>query len=240
MNSRPANRAGRSSGVALRKSQMPCRSGWPSAVRGSAVLLASARREQRRRRQRDGESAGDDELPVRHVILLALGFRSRRLWRNHRMPLCVFVAVLASARPAARAGRSGGSAGAGARQCRPDGSDGEAGLRRAAAGRWRSRRPIGKPGRRCTRRPRGWRKSRTCSSCGRAPARTRESRSGRRRRRGHARRRPSVAARGAARRCAAPSRRTSTTCARRFPAVADGCTACHRAFAREAPVIKRS
>src|SRR5437763_1120007 len=35
MNSRPANRGGRSSAVALRKSQIPCRSGWPSASRGT-------------------------------------------------------------------------------------------------------------------------------------------------------------------------------------------------------------
>src|SRR5687768_15528118 len=34
MNSLPANCCGRCSGVALRKSQIPCRSGWPSAVRG--------------------------------------------------------------------------------------------------------------------------------------------------------------------------------------------------------------
>jgi hypothetical protein len=42
MNSRPANRAGRSSGVALRKSQMPWRSGWPSGVRGSVPPLVCA------------------------------------------------------------------------------------------------------------------------------------------------------------------------------------------------------
>ena len=42
MNSRPANRAGRSSAVALRKSQMPCRSTWPSAVRGSGDFLLCA------------------------------------------------------------------------------------------------------------------------------------------------------------------------------------------------------
>src|ERR1051326_6327612 len=38
MNSRPAKCAGRSSGVELRKSQMPWRSGWPSGVRGSGVF----------------------------------------------------------------------------------------------------------------------------------------------------------------------------------------------------------
>ena len=59
MNSRPAKRAGRSSAVALRKSQMPWRSGWPSGSRGNGAgfslvrtLMQTARRGARRRSSR--------------------------------------------------------------------------------------------------------------------------------------------------------------------------------------------
>src|SRR5207245_2782118 len=47
-NSLPASSAGRSSGVTVRKSQIPCKSGWPSGVRGTAdwpyIVLDAAHR----------------------------------------------------------------------------------------------------------------------------------------------------------------------------------------------------
>ena len=110
----PANSPGRSSGVSWAKSQVPCRSGRPSAVRGSADRFAAgpAAREARATGWADAETTDTIiSASVSRRIIFPSPSRGPRRWSRAAAPECRDEAAAASCEnrwPARRRARGPG------------------------------------------------------------------------------------------------------------------------------------